>query len=252
MVSLMGCCAGAIALVPARPGLRLSLMRQAYRRPRQAWLVSALLVMVLATMTVMPLSVVLSAAIVGLTGWFIARSLLRRQRKEQQRHQLATVLNLVTHQLRSGAEPGVALRGVVRGQQDMSPELREQLLVLSSGAAPAASIPELHTVARVWEAARHHGIALAPLLGRVQSTLEKELRHGAATRARLVGPQSTAVVLSLLPLGGVGLGTTMGANPVSLLFGGGSGGLLLMAGTTLMSLGALWSQALIERAGGQP
>ncbi|WP_150114395.1 type II secretion system F family protein [Corynebacterium oculi] len=254
MMSLVGCCAGLVALLPARPGTRLGeLVRRGYRRPRHAWWVPMILVAA-ATATAMPPSVVVSAGIVTATAWIMARSIVERRRRERQRHQLATVLNLVAHHLRSGGEPATALRGAMERHHNLDGELKERLLLLSSGFygadSAATSMPEVRTVARVWEAAEHHGIALAPLLSRVHSTLEKELRHGAATRARLMGPQSTAVVLTFLPLAGVALGSMMGADPLGLLLGGGLGGMLLMAGITLIAAGALWSHALLERAGG--
>ena len=70
----------------------------------------------------------------------------------------------------------------------------------------------------------------------------------AATRAALAGPQTTAVVLALLPLAGVLMGTAMGANPVAFLAGGGLGGVLLTVGTALVCAGVVVSQRIIQGA----
>jgi len=78
--------------------------------------------------------------------------------------------------------------------------------------------------------------------------LDARLRHRAATTATLQGPQATAVILTLLPLAGVGMGTAMGADPVGFLTGGGLGGILLVTGTTLAAGGFLWSRHIIGRA----
>lgn len=251
MMALVGCCAGVAALIPARPRSRLGIPGFRHRpRPWRGWWCLMVAAVGITGVTVIPPSAVCAGVVVGVTGWILARSLMGRRHRERQRRQLATALNLVVHHLRTGADPGAAVRSVAGEYRDLDAALREQLLALSSRMEGSVTTPDLDPVVRVWEAANHYGMALSPLLSRVQATLEKELRHGAAVRARLVGPQSTAVILSFLPLGGVGLGTMMGANPVGLLLGGGLGGLLLLVGIALLCLGALWSHALIERAGG--
>ncbi|MBC3186561.1 type II secretion protein F [Corynebacterium sp. zg-331] len=256
MVSLMGCCAGAAALVPARPGVRLGpLLRLSRPRRVRGWWWAAVCLVGAVVAGAVPWSVVASGGIAATTGGIMVRSRLRRARRERQRQQLAAVLGGVCQQVRSGADPAAAMRRAVAEHERLDARVRQRLLLMVSGVGEdpsgAEEIPELRTVARVWEAVHRHGVACAPLLGRVHAALDKDLRHASATRARLMGPQSTAVVLTLLPLAGVGMGTMMGANPLGLLLGGGVGGMMLMAGTTLVCAGALWSQALIQRAGGQ-
>ncbi|WP_268871108.1 hypothetical protein [Corynebacterium atypicum] len=44
----------------------------------------------------------------------------------------------------------------------------------------------------------------------------------------------------------------MSAHPLGVLFGGGIGGVLLVAGVSLICAGLMWSRAIIKKAGGQP
>ncbi|MDP9852182.1 type II secretion system F family protein [Corynebacterium lowii] len=200
------------------------------------------------------LSVVIAVGIAVATGWRIVLSLRARQRNERQQQGFAAVLGRIVQQLRSGADPTVALNNAVRHGEEVDASVLQGLHDMAAGINPPESsgtIPQLGTVANLWEAARRHGVPLAPLLSQVQATLERERRHRAAVRARLMGPQSTALVLTLLPLAGMGLGTAMGAQPLSFLLGGGLGGIVLMVGTGLVSAGVLWTHLLIERAGGR-
>ncbi|MGP6175529.1 type II secretion system F family protein [Corynebacterium sp. A21] len=125
---------------------------------------------------------------------------------------------------------------------------------LAGGSGPAvlldarATVPELAELAQMWHTAEHHGVPLAPLIQEAQNRLDIRTRHRAATTSSLQGPQATAVVLTLLPLAGVGMGSTMGADPLGLLFGGGLGGMLLVAGVGLSCSGFLWTRQIIEGA----
>lgn len=139
------------------------------------------------------------------------------------------------------------------------PELREVLRTTTghirhggSGARvlldAAPALPELGDVGALWSLADRHGIPLAPLMEQAQARLDARARHRAATAASLQGPQATAVVLTLLPVAGVGMGTAMGADPLGFLFGGGLGGILLVVGTGLAGAGFLWSRRIITGA----
>ena len=64
----------------------------------------------------------------------------------------------------------------------------------------------------------------------------------------LQGPKATAMVLSILPVVGIGMGGLLGADPLHFLLGGGIGGTLLVTGTGLTTAGFVWSQRIMGRA----
>ncbi|EUA85128.1 type II secretion system protein F [Mycobacteroides abscessus subsp. abscessus] len=66
--------------------------------------------------------------------------------------------------------------------------------------------------------------------------------------AGLAGPRATAVVLTGLPVAGIGLGQMIGARPLSVLCAGGVGGALLVVGVTLACAGLLWADAITGKA----
>ena len=81
-----------------------------------------------------------------------------------------------------------------------------------------------------------------------QRRIDAQLTHAAATRAALQGPKATAMVLSILPVVGIGMGGLLGADPLHFLLGGGTGGVLLVAGTGLTTAGFVWSQRIMGKA----
>jgi tight adherence protein B len=111
--------------------------------------------------------------------------------------------------------------------------------------------PELTTVltrvSRAWSLAQRHGLPLADVLDAVSRDLDQRGRFTRQVLARLAGPKSSATVLSLLPVLGIGLGEVMGARPLHLLTSTPAGGLLLMIGVVLLCAGVTWSAHLTER-----
>lgn len=163
-------------------------------------------------------------------------------------------------ELRAGSGIPQAISAAAETIPEQTPrELRSAIEVtaartLAGGSGPAvlfdarATVPELGELAQMWHTAEHHGVPLAPLIQEAQNRLDNRTRHRAATTSSLQGPQATAVVLTLLPLAGIGMGTAMGADPLGLLFGGGLGGMLLVAGVGLSCSGFLWTRKIIEGA----
>lgn len=67
-------------------------------------------------------------------------------------------------------------------------------------------------------------------------------------RTALAGPRATARLLAWLPIGGIGLGVALGADPLATLLGGGVGGLCLVVGGALFLAGHRWVGVLVRRA----
>ncbi|MDY3128317.1 MAG: type II secretion system F family protein [Corynebacterium sp.] len=187
---------------------------------------------------------------------------MRRQRAAQQVVvALSTFYGAVTADLRAGASfPRAFARGAeaLHDTQDIPSDLKQGLLTASVVARSGGDIvrivqessPHLAPLAALCTVSERHGIPLADVLEQAQAQLDARQRHRAATAASLQGPQATAVVLSLLPLAGVGMGVLMGAKPVSFLLNTSIGGWLLVAGVTLVSGGFIWSQHIISHASG--
>ena len=98
----------------------------------------------------------------------------------------------------------------------------------------------------MWAIAETRGLALAELLGAVRVDLLGRQRFRQRTEAGLAGARATAAVLAGLPLLGVGLGQLMGASPLSVLFGGGLGGVMLVTGSILLCVGLLWTDRIVR------
>lgn len=97
------------------------------------------------------------------------------------------------------------------------------------------------------EVSRHAGIPLAGLLDRLADALEEGQDAHQAREAAAAGPRSTAQLLGLLPLAGIGMSAALGAPPAELLAGP-VGWLVVGTGGALAVVGHLWTRALIRRS----
>lgn len=96
------------------------------------------------------------------------------------------------------------------------------------------------------------GAPLADVIDVVVAGIAEAAEADALRRTALAGPRATARLLAWLPVGGIALGTFLGADPVGVLLGGGIGGLCLLGGSALFLAGRRWVAALVadaERAG---
>ena len=69
-----------------------------------------------------------------------------------------------------------------------------------------------------------------------------------ARRSAFAGPRSTARILLVLPLAGLGLGVLLGGDPLRLLLTSAAGNLLGLAGLVLTGCGWWWMRRLVRRA----
>ena len=92
------------------------------------------------------------------------------------------------------------------------------------------------------------GVPLVELLARVRADLSARAGARRDLMAALAGPRSSATMLALLPLVGIGLGLALGARPLDVLLHTAAGRALLCAGVVLDALGVFWTERLIDRA----
>ncbi|SIR94891.1 type II secretion system F family protein [Williamsia sterculiae] len=128
------------------------------------------------------------------------------------------------------------------GRAELGGDVAEGIATGHGGADQAVS-----RVAAAWRTSERHGLPMVDLLGAVRDDLLARRRAADRTRAALAGARATAMVLSALPLLGIGLGQAIGADPVAVLLGGGIGGILLVVGTGLVIGGQVWSEHIIGK-----
>lgn len=107
-------------------------------------------------------------------------------------------------------------------------------------------------VAAVWTVSERTGAPAAAVLDRVEQDLRATDRAHREVTAQLAGARSTAALLAVLPLLGIGLGAAMGARPLHVLFGSGGGQVALLVGAGLDALGLLWTARIVAAAGDEP
>ncbi|MGH3623333.1 MAG: type II secretion system F family protein [Sciscionella sp.] len=156
-------------------------------------------------------------------------------------HPAAAAEGAATECTRQAAEAMTAISAAARLGGDIEPALRRCAV-----ATPALS-PVLDQLARAWAMVTRYGLPLAEVLDAVRRDLEHRVRFASQVRARMAGPRSAALVLTLLPAVGVLLGELMGAHPLGVLGFTGAGQALLLLGVGLSCAGVAWSARLTDR-----
>jgi tight adherence protein B len=171
---------------------------------------------------------------------------------------LAEAMRTLVAGLRAGAHPATAAESAAT---DAHPQTRTTMRAIASAArldgdlaAVAADAqsptlaPALSRLATAWQLAQRHGLPLADVLDAVRRDLDQRARFTRQVLARMAGPRSSALALSLLPALGIALGAATGANPLAVLTGTPLGQALLVIGVTLLCAGLTWSSRITTRA----
>ena len=194
-------------------------------------------------------SLVVAAAMAGATLAHVLHARRDDSTTRRRSEAAATYLGAVSTNLQAGAAMPDAL---ARAAEQVPPPLQQEAARLTqlarSGATLETHVPELERLGTLWALSVSRGVPLAKLVAALRDDIDHANRHRDATRAALAGPQTTAVVLALLPIAGVFMGTAMGAKPLAFLTGGGLGGVLLVVGTALVCAGVAVSRRIIEGA----
>ncbi|HUE35592.1 MAG TPA: type II secretion system F family protein [Mycobacterium sp.] len=212
----------------------------------------------IAAAAVLPLTAVLSVAVVGSTAGLRYRRRRRMRRAAGEGRTLETALDVLVGELRVGSHPvhafcvaadetvgavAVSLRAVAaraRLGADVTAGLR--------AAAQSSALPgHWDRLAVCWQLASDHGLAIATLMRTAQRDIAERQRFSARVASGMAGARSTAAILAGLPVLGVLLGQLIGARPLNFLLSGHAGGWLLVAGSTLACGGLLWSDRITDR-----
>ncbi len=229
---------------------------------RRAWVAdpgrSALIAAPLVAVVIAGVSAAIAAAIAAATAHTLLMGRRRDDAEAVEQARLLAALEIMIAELRVGAHPAHACRQAADdGGGGATAEMLQMMAGRAalggdvSGGITAAGGPEReswHRVAVAWRTAEQYGLPMAELLISVRADLLARSRFTARTRAALAGAKATALVLAFLPLLGIGLGQAMGAAPLTVLLGGGLGGILLVTGVALVCGGLLWSRHIVGKA----
>jgi tight adherence protein B len=249
----------AVLVVPSSPRRRLA--RDGPRRrplpPRTAgWLAAAALVL---SIVFLPLTTVFAAVIFTVTMSLRYRRRRRSGRGMDESRELETAIDVLVGELRVGAHPASAF--AVAAEETAGPvaaacravaaraRLGADVTAGLRGVAMTSALPRhWDRLAVCWRLAADHGLAMSTLMHAAQRDIAERQRFLGQVRSGMAGARATAAILASLPVLSVLMGQLIGARPVAFLLGGGLGGVLLVAGLTLVCGGLLWADRLTDRA----
>ncbi len=192
-----------------------------------------------------------SCAAIALT--LLASRYVRESRDERRElvidEEFAETMRLLVAQLRAGAHPANAAEGAAaEAGPGVAALFRELAATARLGGDVSAlagrSRATVRRLARAWDLAERHGVALAELLDSLRRDVERRTAFRREVAAKMAGPRATAGVLTGLPVLGLGFGQAAGASPLAVFGSGPAGQLLLLVGVALLIAGVLWSSRL--------
>jgi tight adherence protein B len=152
---------------------------------------------------------------------------LRRRRAARTAGAVAATLDTVVEmaaELRAGAAPVV--------------------VVEAATAVLAATPAERTSVLAACAVSEQTGAPLADVLDRVEAYLRQGDRLRRSVAAHRAGNRATALLLAVLPAGGIAVGYGIGADPLQLLFHTVAGACCVTAACLLQIGGLLWTERL--------
>ncbi|MFG1605543.1 hypothetical protein [Actinoplanes sp. NPDC049265] len=147
---------------------------------------------------------------------------------------------------------GMARRAVAAARTSSLDELCSLAGDLRAGLPPSAGrtvdladrrLAEL--TAAVWRLAERTGAPAADLVERIEDDARAADRATATAKAQAAGAQMTALLLAALPLAGIGLGYSIGADPLQVLLGTRVGAGCAVIAVMLQAGGLLWCDRLM-------
>lgn len=174
----------------------------------------------------------------------------QQQRRQAGRRQMVLgVCDALAAELRTGLPAGVAVVHACADWPELGPvvataELGGDVPEALRAVARRPGAEGLRSVAVSWEVSRRSGAALGDVLDRLGAGLRDEEEVRAEVDAALGPPRATAKMLALLPLMGLALGASIGADPLGFLIATPLGLSCLGMGALLAAVGLWWVERL--------
>ena len=163
-------------------------------------------------------------------------------------------LQAIAAELRAGNDLARSLRsaGTV-ADTPMCTAIIRAAHAIGMGDDPAASlertgVPGVDQLAGLVRLSGSRGIALADAVEMLASDAAERANARRDVTSLLAGPRATAAMLTLLPLFGIVMGQTIGADPWRVLLHTSAGAIAMIAGTALAAAGVLWTSAMVSGA----
>jgi tight adherence protein B len=191
-------------------------------------------------------------------GWAAATLLLTLTARQEHRHRArakaalaeaeltASVLRTMVGELRAGAHPVAAAEAAAEALPASSGRLRGLIAAARLG-GETADPDAPPALVNAWALAGRYGLPMADVLDAARRDAEAEIGFHRRLKAKMAGPRASAAVLAVLPLACLPLGEAMGAGPISVLTGTGTGQLVLVVGCGLIWAGTAWCRILTGR-----
>ena len=173
----------------------------------------------------------------------------RRISTAARRSQIIEALDVLAADLTAGRPPIDALEGAASVSPDFhvahaAAKLGGDVPGALDRAAESPGAGGLRALAAAWRVSEESGAAFAALTDRLADSLRADETIHRQTEASLAGAHSTARILAALPLFGIALGYSLGANPLTFLTTTPAGYLCLTAGLALTTIGLHWTTHL--------
>jgi tight adherence protein B len=223
----------------ARPTRRISLPAI---DGRSRWVVAGLLGG--AVITALLAGGPVAGAVVSVYAVLAGRALRRRAARGQASTARSAALDdlvALAADLRAGLPPAAAGGGLPLAAAGGALPLGA-----AGGGLPADRLARL--TASVWRLAERTGAPAADLIERIEADARAADRAAAKAAAQGAGAQATAMLLAGLPLGGIGLGFGIGADPLRVLLHTPIGAACAVGAVLLQCGGLLWAERLATGA----
>lgn len=172
------------------------------------------------------------------------------RRRFQPKPQLAAAVVEVANRLNAGADPDSAwIKSLPR--HGFSPPKTATSTDIQAAIQPYLTSWEQASLTGLLAAVRFSEAVGAPLAGVLTGCADSLTEAANAARSRklaLTAPKASATILGLLPLGGIALGSLLGANPLNAILAGGLGTISALAGLIALLTGMFWMFRLVAQA----
>ena len=182
--------------------------------------------------------------------WGLAFS--RRREEERRRVEVQRLLSAFGAELRAGQPPRAALREAADGKLTDVCSTALAACVLGTGVAAAlrqdARAPgsaALRGLAACWQVGEMSGARFGEAVDQLIERARRDTDVRRQLVSELAGPRATARLVGGLPILGLAIGYSLGANPVAWLIDSPLGAAVLALGVTLDGLGLWWMSRLV-------